>query len=117
MYSQLYSISKIRVYLDNASTDKLIHALVHSHIDYYNSLLSGLPKYLIPKLQMVQNSAARVLCGLSKHDSITPALKHLHWLPVLYRIKFQVCLIMFSALQGLGPQYLKDMLRGRESRT
>jgi len=116
-YAQLYNISKIRVYLDDASAEQLIHALVHSHIDYCNSLLSGLPKYLVRKLQMVQNSAARVLCGLSKHDSITPALKSLHWLPVLYRIKFKVCLITFSALQGLGPQYLKDMLSVRESRT
>ena len=48
-YAQLYNIGKIRTYLDQQSTEKLIHALVHSHIDYCSALLIGLPKYLIRK--------------------------------------------------------------------
>ena len=60
-YEQLYNIGKVRKYLDHQSAVKLIHALVHSHIDC-NAFLIGLPKYLIQKLQMVQNIAARVLC-------------------------------------------------------
>ena len=45
-YAQLYNIGKIRKYLDHQSAEKLIRALVHSHIDYCNVLLIGLPKYL-----------------------------------------------------------------------
>ena len=77
-YAQLYNIGKIRKYLDHQSAEKLIHALVLSHIDYCNALLIGLPKYIIKKLQMVQNTAARVLCRIGKFDHITPTLKRLH---------------------------------------
>lgn len=112
-YSQLYNISKVRNYLDDQSAEQLIHALVHSHIDYCNSLLSGLPKFLIKKLQLVQNAAARVLCRLSKRNHISPVLKQLHWLPVMYRIKYKMCLVVFSALHGTGPQYIRDMLNVR----
>ena len=38
-YCQLYKIGKIRKYLDYRSAETLIHALVHSHIDYCNGLL------------------------------------------------------------------------------
>ncbi|KAK2172007.1 hypothetical protein NP493_1002g00002 [Ridgeia piscesae] len=87
-YAQLYNIGKVRKYLDHQSAEKLIHALVHSHIDYSNALLIGLPKYLIQKLQMVQNTAARVLCRIGKYDHITSTLKSLHWLPVGFRFKY-----------------------------
>ena len=109
-YAQLYNIAKIRRYLDHKSAETLIHALVHSHIDYCNALLAGLPQYLIKRLQMVQNIAARVLCSVGKFEHITPILKKLHWLPVFYRIRFKICIIVFNALHGSGPEYIRDML-------
>jgi hypothetical protein len=114
-YAQLYNIGKIRKYLDAKSAETLIHALVHSHIDYCNALLTGLPKCLIRKLQMVQNTAARVLCGIRKHEHITPTLKKLHWLPVANRIQYKVCILTFKALHGHGPKYIKDMLTIRST--
>jgi len=74
-YAQLYNIGKVRTYLDHQSAEKLIHGLIYSHIDYCNALLIGLPKYLIQKLQMVYNTAARVLCKIGKYDHITSTLK------------------------------------------
>ena len=73
-YAQLYNIGKVRKYLDHQSAEKLIRALVHSHINDCNALLIGLPKYLIQKLQMVQNTAARVLYRIGKYDHITSTL-------------------------------------------
>ena len=102
-YAQLYNIRKVKKYLDHQSAEKLIHALVHSHIDYCNALLIGLPKYLI---QMVQNTAARVLCRIGKYDHITSTLKSLHCLPVEFRIKYKICLLTFHSLHGHGS-YLK----------
>ena len=75
-FAQLYNIGKMKTY--HHSAEKLIHALVHSHIDYCYALLIGLHKYLIRKLQMVQNTAARVLCRIGKNDHITSTLKSLH---------------------------------------
>ena len=57
--SDLYNVQlhKVRKYLDRASTEILIHALVFSHLDYCNALLTGLPSVHIQKLQRVQNSS------------------------------------------------------------
>ena len=46
----------------------VVHAFVTSKLDYCNSLLYGLPKFLIAKLQSVQNSAARLVCMTRKFD-------------------------------------------------
>ena len=39
----LHNLSRIRRYLDQESTEKLIHTFVTSRLDYCNSLLYGLP--------------------------------------------------------------------------
>ena len=68
VYAQLYNICKIRKYLDHQSVEQLIHAVVHSYSDYRNALLTGLPKYVIKKLQRVQNTTARVLYRVGKYE-------------------------------------------------
>ena len=47
----LRNIGKIRKYLDESSTETLIHAFVTSKLDYCNTLLNGLPKYQANRLQ------------------------------------------------------------------
>ena len=56
----------------------LVHALVHSRLDYCNSVLVRLPRSLVQQLQSVLNSAARLIFGLKRFDHITPALMDLH---------------------------------------
>ena len=66
----------------------IVNAFISSKLDHCNSLLHGLPKYLLDKLQAVQNNAARVVTVTPKHVHITPILINLHWLPVEFRITF-----------------------------
>ena len=51
-------------------------------MDYCNSILYGLPKRLIQRLQHIQNTAARLVTRSNRDDHVTPVLKSLHWLPV-----------------------------------
>ena len=58
---------------------------------------------------MIQNAAARLLTRTKRKDHITPILKSLHWLPVIYRIDFKVLLLVFKSLNGQGPLYIAEM--------
>jgi len=101
----------IRDHLDMNSTKLLANALVISRLDYCNSLLYGLPHATLNKLQLVQNSLARVvLPGVKRHDHITPVLKTLHWLPIEKRIKFKVATLTYKALIGQSPIYIQDLV-------
>ena len=62
------------------------------------------------KLQMIQNSAARLVTGTHRRDHITPVLFKLHWLPVRYRIEFKLLVLVYQAVHHLGPAYLTSLV-------
>jgi len=67
-----------------------MHAFVSSRLDYCNSLLYGVSDELLQKLQVIQNTAVRVVTGERKFDHITPVLRERHWLPISQRIRFKL---------------------------
>ena len=81
-YYYLHNIRKIRKYLTLDSTRCLVHTLVMGRVDYCNSLLYGLPRNNINKLQRLQNMAARLITNTPRFCHITPVLCQLHWLPI-----------------------------------
>ena len=107
---QLRNLSFIRKCLTKDATEKLIHALISSRLDFCNSLLSGLPFQQINRLQSLQNSAARLVTLTKKTTHITPILKSLHWLPVQKRIKFKILILVYRAIHHLAPKYIQDSL-------
>ena len=106
----LRKIGSIRPYLDKSSTEVLVHAFVSSLLDNCNSLLVGLPVKQVTKLQRIQNSAARLVSKSPRKEHTTPILKELHWLPIKFRIRFKILLLVFNAIHGLAPSYLSDLL-------
>ena len=110
-FFHLRNIARIRQFLNKESTEKVVHALVTSRLDYCNSLLYGIPMKLIAKLQRVQNVAARIVTGTRKGDHITPVLYTLHWLPVKCRVEYKIGLLVLKCLHGMAPTYLSDVLQ------
>ena len=77
-YYHLRRINKIRKYLTEDSTKTLVHSLATGRLDYCNILYSGLTSKAIHRLQLAQNSAARVTTKTNRHYHITPILHELH---------------------------------------
>ena len=67
-FYRLRNIATIRTYINTVTAEVLVHSFVRSKLDFCNSLLYGLPKYEINKLQSVLNAAARVIACLRKFD-------------------------------------------------
>ena len=80
-------------------------------LDYCNSLLYGVSKSNIAKLQRVQNALCRIIFRLDKMSHVTPFLKKLHWLPIQHRILFKYNLLVFKAINLSQPPYLSALKR------
>ena len=73
-YYHIRNISRIKKYLPRNCLEIIIHAFITSRLDYCNSLLYGVPKYMLQKLQRVLNTAARLLTNTRKSAHITLVL-------------------------------------------
>jgi len=78
-FDSLRQLRQIRQLLPTSTLQTLVVALVHSRLDYGNSLLVGLPAYLLRQLQSVLNAAAHLVYHLT---SLT------HWMLALERILY-----------------------------
>ena len=85
-------------------------AIVGSRLDYCNSLLTGTSVSNLARLQLVQNTLARVVAQKSRFDQITPVLSELHWFPVCHRINFEIATITHRVLQFQQPSYLAVLI-------
>ena len=104
-------IKTIRKYITVEVTTLLCLTMCISHLDYSNVMLFGLPKRSLNKMQRVQNMCAKLTLRRSRYDSSTNALKELHWLPIVKRIEYKICLLTFKALSGRAPKYLSDLIQ------
>ena len=110
LFFELRKISHTRAFLNEASLQKLVTSFVLSRLDYCNSLLVNLPNDTIPKLQRIQNHAARLVLKKAKRDQVTPLFRKLHWLPLQARINYKICVLCFKCINKTAPSYLSDLL-------
>ncbi|XP_058863070.1 uncharacterized protein LOC131705044 [Acipenser ruthenus] len=106
----LSNIRRIRPFLTNYATHLLVQALVLSRLDYCNSLLAGLPASATRLLQLIQNSAARLVFSLPRFAHDTPLLRSLHWLPITARIQFKTLVLAYRCLDQTAPSYLQTLI-------
>ena len=109
-FMQLHRIGRLRRCLNDHAIKTLVHGLITSRLDYCNALYTGLPNYIVQRLQRVQNSAARLIRRTKWSDHITPTLIELHWLPIKSRIDYKILVHTFRAVNGLSPKYIENMV-------
>ena len=109
-YLELRRLSQIRPFLSNKATMTLASAFILSRLDYCNSILFGVTKAKLSRLQQIQNNAARLVFKKPKKQHVTPLLKKLHWLPVTDRIEYKIASLCFKSLNRNGPSYMSDIL-------
>ena len=88
--------------------DLLANSMISSRIDNCNSLLYGVNKYNVAKLQKIQNALCRIVFRLDKTSHVTSYLQKLYWLPISYRILFKYNLITVKAIKFSQPTYLSS---------
>ncbi len=106
----LKNISKLRPMLSMSNAETFINVFLTSRLDYCNALLGGCSARLINKLQLVQNSAARILTRTKNYEHIIPVLSTLHWLPIKHCIHFKILLITCKALNFFSTSVFERAL-------
>ena len=89
-YCHIRQLRCIRQYLDTKTASTIATSIVHSKLDYCNSLYHNLPKRQITRLQQIQNSLARAVVKAPKFSHTTPILRSLHWLKITERIEYKL---------------------------
>jgi len=103
-------LRRIRNAIDQTILPASSTSLIHSKIDYCNSLLLNLPATQTNCLQLVLNSATRALTKTPKFHHITPIFKSLHWLKINERIQYKVLPLAYKSLKTGQPSYLHSLL-------
>ena len=104
-YYHLRQLRSIRGSLSADSCSALVRAFISSRLDYCNSLLTGIDKSQVNKLQSILRVAPRLVMRKGKFESISSDIRDkLHWLPIQQRIKSR--LVSWSTdlcLRGTAP--------------
>lgn len=109
-FAHLRNISRNRKFMDFETCKKITNSLVLSKINFCCTLLYGLPKKKIDKLQKLQNYAARIITLASKRDRITPLLKKLNWLTVEKFIEYRLITMIYKCINNTAPPYLCNLV-------
>ena len=106
----------MRPYLDSNTALTIANSIVHSKLDYCNSLYYNLSKSQITRLQQIQNSLARTVVKAPKCCHITPILHSLHWLKVSERVEYKLFSLTYKVLTTTQPPYLHDLISDQPPR-
>ena len=104
------ALRHIRSSLTKDMAKSIACTLVNSRLDYFNSLLYGVSSTNATRLQLVQNTLARVITGSGRREHITPTLKRFRWHPVKHRIDYKIAAMTFKASQIGEPAYLNSLI-------
>ena len=109
-YYHICELRCIRPYLKFKTASTIVRSIVHSKLDYCNSLYYNLPKSQTNPLQAIQNSLARAVVKAPKFCHTTPILKSIHWLKTNERIEYKLLSLTYTTLTTAQPTYLHSLI-------
>ena len=98
-FSHIRDLRRIRNTLDHKTACTIATSLIHSKLDYCNSLYLNISNQQLNRLQLILNSADRAVTKTPKFHHITPHLKSLHWLKITQRIQYKILSLTYKSLQ------------------
>ena len=110
-FAHIRDLRRIRNTLDHTTACTIATSLIHSKLDYCNSLFLNLNCQQTNRLQLILNSAARAVTKTPKYNHITPHLKSLHWLKITQRIQYKILSLTYKSLQFKQPSCILDLLK------
>ena len=112
-YDYLNDLRRIRQFLSVETVALLANSMISSRLDYCNSLLNGISKYNVTKLQKIQNAICKIVLDFIELAMSLPFFQKLHLIPITYRILLHTQL-SFLASWSHPPLLIKNDL-GRPS--
>ena len=94
----LKSIAVARNSFDFITRKTVIMSYVLSRLNFCSLLYVGISEKNLSKLQKVQNSAVRILYGMSKREHISPKLKELGWLSVRNFFEYRYLVTVYKSV-------------------
>ena len=98
-------------YLSLQTIQRMYFSIVESHFRYCCSVWGCAGDTALRKLQKLQNRAARVVTNSPVDHASLPLISKLGWLTVNEMIDFETACMVYKALHGLAPPYMKSMFQ------
>ena len=107
-FSALRQIRSVKRSLSRPILISVVRSLVISRLDYCISVLSGVTKRQLQRLQSVLNASARLFFSSTRFSHVSQHLKVLQFLPVKYRIEYRLSVLAHNCLHDRAPSYLSS---------
>jgi len=104
----LAKFRQIKPFLPTTARIRYCQAFILPHLDYCSCVWgSG----QVQKLYKLQKRAARMIFDLPTQTPTKPLFQKLKWMTIMDRTKYRKSLMVYKSLNGLAPQYMKDMYK------
>ena len=107
----LHFLNRLRDLLPERIKKTLTQTLVLSHVDYCDSLISGLTMKQNQKLQRIQNACVRYVYNIRRSEHLTAYFKKLKWLKIKERRELHQLTLLHKIIKTGEPSYLASTFR------
>ena len=104
-----YTLRMVNIIRDKLSVyvaERVVNAMVTENLDYRSSLLHGITAGQLGRLQMIHNTAARLILRRNHRRSATVMMHDLHWLPIKKRVMYKLLLMVYKSQHDMVPDYI-----------